>query len=76
MILRCRFWEILKLIDQGKVKDGQRFEGIDTPINLILEYDEKEKSLVYVNIMGNKSDRNAVTCCCGELETEYESIIE
>ena len=68
-----RLWEIIKLADEKKLTKGDKFKGIDIPMNLILEFDEDD-SLVYNTIMGNAAERKAVSLCSGELGTEYVKI--
>ena len=68
-----RLWEIIKLADEKKLTKGDKFKAIDIPMNLILEYDEDD-SLVYNSIMGNTTERKAVSLCSGEIDTEYIKI--
>jgi len=68
-----RLWEIIKLADEKKLTKGDKFKGIDIPMNLILEFDEDD-SLVYNTIMGNTTERELVSLCSDEISTEYIKI--
>jgi len=70
-----RLWEIIKLADEKKLTKGEKFKAINIPFDLVLEYDEDD-SLVYNTIMGNTTERKAVSLCSGELGTEFMQILK
>ncbi|EQC1535503.1 hypothetical protein ACY1J9_001334 [Clostridium botulinum] len=61
--------DIIKLIRIGKIEKGDKFKAIETPCNLIIEYDGND--LVYNTIMGNKSDRDTVILSKVEINTKF-----
>ena len=65
-----RLWEIIKLADEKKLTKGDQFKAINIPFDLVLEFDEDD-SLVYNTIMGNTTERKAVSLCDGEMRTEF-----
>jgi len=70
-----RLWEIIKLADEKKLTKGDQFKAINIPFDLILEFDEDD-SLVYKTIMGNTTERKAVSLCSGELGTEFIQMLK
>jgi len=65
-----RLWEIIKLADEGKLKEGDQFKAINIPFDMIIEFDGCD-SLVYASIFSNTTDRKTVTLCDGEINAEY-----
>jgi len=69
-----KLWEIIRDINDGKVKKGDQFNGINSIVDLIVEYDGS--NLIYNTLMGDSTTRDVVTCCSGEMNTDFEKIIK
>lgn len=69
---KYRLWEILLLQDEGLLKDGDKFQAEDVPINLIIEYCNGE--FVYNTLMEDTTSRKTVTLCSGEMYSLYSKI--
>jgi len=66
-----RLWEIIKLADEKELKNGDKFEGINGFITLIIEYEDGR--LLYNKIMGDTHSRDTVSLC-DEMTLEYVEI--
>lgn len=73
-----RLWEIVKMADEGSLKEGDKFIGVSIPlvnplpIKLIIEYDGY--GLIYNTIMSDTTSKDNVTLCGGEIRTEYAKL--
>jgi len=67
-----KLWEIVKLVSEEQMLcQGYKWKGINTPINLIIEFDNG--CLVYNTLMSDTISRDPVSLC-SEMYTDFERI--
>lgn len=65
-----KLWKILRGINNGKIKNGDKFRLINAPITMTIGYVDGE--LIYLDIMGDKTSLNTGSLCSGEIDADFE----